>query len=56
MAKIKKTYSLDDKVVDKLEALALAAGLNVSAYLTTLINSAAEADQGQQRPVAATAE
>lgn len=42
MAKIKKTYSLDEKVVERLEALAAEQGLSNSAYLTILINAAKE--------------
>lgn len=40
MTKVRKTYSLDDKIVQRLEEAAEAAGLNVSAYLTVLINNA----------------
>ncbi len=45
MAKIKKTYSLDEKVAERLEALAAAQGLSNSAYLTILINTAKENPQ-----------
>lgn len=42
MAKIKKTFSLDEKVIERLELLAAAEGLTLSAVVTTLVNQAAE--------------
>lgn len=47
MTKIKKTYSLDDRLVERLEEAAEAAGLNVSSYLTVIITAALT---GQQSP------
>ncbi len=45
MTKVRKTYSLDEKVVRRLEEAAEAAGLNMSAYLTVLINTALPSQQ-----------
>lgn len=42
MAKLRKNYSLDESVVKKLDELAARQGLSNSAYLTILINKAAE--------------
>lgn len=52
MTKLRKTYSLDDKVVQRLEEAAEAAGLNVSAYLTVLINNALPPQPAAPQPVA----
>lgn len=58
MAKVRKTYSLDERAVEKLEALAHAQGINASACFTVLVNQAYQAYeqlQQQQQSTAPTA-
>ncbi len=49
MAKVRKTYSLDERAIEKLEALAQAQGINASACFTILVNQAYEQLQQQQQ-------
>lgn len=52
MVKTKKTYSMDEQVIARLNAIAQAQGVSASSMLAIIINQAAEKYLPQQQPAA----